>query len=111
MRPEDKITHITINCQVLLNRLSDELANKVFKQTLKQKAKTFLDELIKVEKIYNDFFDAKEESTVAVYDVYDNFMKEMAQVPIYDMESIAYVLQAYRKDPKSIQGITKKILK
>jgi hypothetical protein len=112
MTPTDKITHIVINCQVLNNRLADEIANKAFKQTLKAKSKVFLDELIKVEHgLYNSFFDAKEDSTVHVYDVYDNFMQQIAKIPIWEMENIGLILKAYEKDSKSIEGITKKILK
>ena len=108
----EKITHIAINAQVLLNRLHDQTAGNVFKQVLKHKAKNFIDELIKVEKtLYNGFFEAKEESAVQVYEVYDNFISDVASVAIYDMENISKIIQAYKKDPKSIEGIVNKILK
>lgn len=87
MTNEDKITHIVINAQILNNRLSDAIADKMFKQALKQKAKNFLEELISVEhKWYNEFFNNKENSTIDVYDVYDKFMQEIANVPIYEMK-------------------------
>lgn len=112
MTPTDKITHIIINAQILNNRLTDLNAQNVFKQNLKLKSKQFLAELIKVEKDwYDKFFDAKEQSTIDVYNVYENFINEVSKVPIWEMDNISKILEAYKKDPKSIEGITKKILK
>jgi hypothetical protein len=45
MTPQDKITHIVINSELLLNRLQDSVAEKMFKQALKNKAKNFIEEL------------------------------------------------------------------
>ena len=112
MTPTDKITHIIINAQILNNRLTDLNAKNVFKQNLKSKSKQFLAELIKVEKDwYDKFFDAKGQSTIDVYNVYENFINEVSKVPIWEMDNISKILEAYKKDPKSIEGITKKILK
>lgn len=112
MTPTDKITHIIINSQILNNRLTDAIGEKVFKQNLKLKCNHFLIELIKVEKEwYDKFFDAKEQSTIDVYNVYENFINEVSKIPIWEMENISKILEAYKKDPKSIEGITKKVLK
>jgi methyltransferase-like protein len=112
MTQTDKITHIIINAQMLNNRLTDSIGEKVFKQNLKLKCNHFLTELIKVEKEwYDKFFDAKEQSTIDVYNVYEKFINEVSKVPIWEMENIITILKAYQKDPKSIEGITKKIMK
>ena len=112
MTNTDKVTHIAINCQVLINRLNDKVADSYFKQKLKQTAKSFLQELFKVEKEYYDvFFDKSEDSTIVIYDTYNDFMQTVASVPIYHMENITAIIQAYQKDPKSIEGIVKKINK
>ena len=42
------------------------------------------------------------DSTIDVYNVYDNFMKKISEVPIYDMENISVIIDAYNKDKKSI---------
>lgn len=108
----NKITHIIINSACLFYRLHDAYCEKVFGQKLKQKAKIFLDELKIVEqKFYNDFLDKKEDSTCGVYDVYDNFIKEISETEIYDMQNITMLIKAYKKDKKSLEGICKKILK
>ena len=114
MTPVDKVTHIAINCEVLINRINDEKFDGYFnpkiKQSLRQKCKEFLQELYKVEREYYDvFFNKSEDSTVVVYDIYDTFMKTVASVPIYHMANITSIIEAYQKDPKSIEGIVKKI--
>jgi len=110
MTKTDKVTHIAINSEILINRLNDPIADGYFKQKLKQTAKLFLQELLKVEKEYYDkFFDKSEDSTIVVYETYDNFMKTIANVPIYHMQNITSIIEAYQKDPKSIEGIVNKI--
>lgn len=112
MTHTDKITHLVINAQVLNNRLSDALIQGIFKQSLKNKAKLFLDELLKVEAEYYDkFFNDIEDSTIQVYDVYEKFFNTISNVPIYEMENISTMLEAYKKDKKSIEGICRKILR
>lgn len=109
---QNTVTHVTINSQVLLNRLSDLNAERLFSKSLKLRAKQFLSELIKVESKWFDKFDDKEEnSTDYVYNVYDEFIEDVSSVPIYEMKNISIIIEAYRKDPKSIEGICRKILR
>ena len=42
---------------------------------------------------------------------YENFIKQISQVPIYDTENLLKMYEAYKKDAKSMNGITNKILK
>ena len=60
---------------------------------------------------YDNFFNSKETETSQVYEVYENFIKVISQVPIYDAENLLTMYEAYKKDPKSMQGITNKILR
>ena len=109
MTPHDNITHIAINSQVLSNRLSDERTKGVFSKNLKFTCNQFLKELQKVEEnIFDKFFDKNEESTVVVYDTYDKFI---SNIPIWDMQNLTRIIEAYHKDPKSIEGIVNKILR
>ena len=112
MTSHEKITHVSILSQVLQNYLGDDLANGFFKQSLKQSAKNFLNQLREVErKQYDSFFKKEEESTLVIYDIVDSFCKTISTIPIYEMQNIQSVLEAYQKDSKSIEGIVKKILK
>ena len=109
MTPHDNITHIAINCQVLLNRLADKRTEGVFTKQLKFHCNKFIEELVKVEKnLFDKFFSKNQESTVVVYDTYDKFISE---IPICDMQNLTKIFQAYKKDPKSIEGIVNKILR
>jgi hypothetical protein len=108
----NKITFITIASEVLLNRLFDAKSDGLFKQKLRQKASTFIDELKTIELgIYDNLDKAKSEQLSQVYDIYDGFINKISGVEIYDMENIMYIIEAYNKDPKSINGIVNKVLK
>jgi len=112
LRMSNKITFITIASEVLLNRLFDAKSDGLFKQKLRQKASTFIDELKTIELgIYDNLDKAKSEQLSQVYDIYDGFINKISGVEIYDMENIMYIIEAYNKDPKSINGIVNKVLK
>ena len=57
------------------------------------------------------FFNKVEGSTCEVYNIYDNYIKAIASIPIYDAHNIITIINAYKKDSKSIEGICRKILK
>ena len=107
----NKITHAVIVNQIALNHNEAIKHTPYYKKELKQKLNLLMPELIKAEKDYDEFFDKIEDSTSEVYQVYDEFIQAVASVPIWECKNITLVLQAYLKDPKSIEGITKKILK
>ena len=106
----DRITHTTILCQVLQNYLSDDLANGFFKHSLKSSANNFITQLQNVErKQFDSFHNELEESTNHIYNIMDDFFKTISEVPIYDMENIQSIINAYKKSPQSIEGIVRKI--
>lgn len=107
----NKITHAIIINQIALNRNEEIKHTPYYKKGLKQKLNLLMPELVKSEKDYDEFFDTIEDSTSEVYKVYDEYTKAVASVPIYDCKNITLIIEAYRKDPKSIEGICKKILK
>jgi hypothetical protein len=41
----------------------------------------------------------------------DEFLKVVAQIPVYDMKDIVRLIKANQVDEKSMQGIANKILK
>lgn len=111
MDTTNTITHSIIINQIALNHNESLRYTPYFKKDFKRKLNLFLPELIKCEPEYDAFFNAVEDSTSCVYDVYDNYIKEVASVPIWDCENISMIIRAYKKDPRSIEGICKKILK
>lgn len=108
----DAIVHVTLVSNVLNFYLCEGVAKDLFRQKLKQKVKTLSDELIEFEKqFYDVFFDKKEDTTAEIWEKIDQFYKVVSKVKIQDMENFKYILQAYQKDPKAINGIVNKILK
>ena len=108
----DKITTSVMSCQIALNQLEAIKHTSYYKQSLKNKINAVLPELIKAEaEHYDKFFEKESESTAQVYEVFENFVKRISQIPIYDMENIVTMIDAYNKDAKSMNGIVNKILR
>jgi len=107
-----KIITGVLAMQISSNILTDLQSAKVFKSSLKMHINNTINALKEVElEHYDNFFNAKENETASVYEVYENFIKVISQVPIYDAENLLLMYEAYKKDPKSMQGITNKILR
>lgn len=116
MTQKEQFTHKVITSvlamQISSNILTDLQSTKVFKNSLKMHINRAIDALKEVEvKHYDNFFNSKETETSQVYEVYENFIKIISQVPIYDTENLLKMYEAYKKDPDSMQGITNKILR
>ena len=107
-----KIITGVLAMQISSNILTDLQSAKVFKNSLKMHINNTINALKEVEiEHYDNFFKAKENETSGVYEVYENFIKVISQIAIYDTENILLMYEAYKKDPKSMQGITNKILR
>jgi hypothetical protein len=111
MEDVHKITHAIISSQITLNHLEEVKHTTLYRQTLKNKINLLLPELIKNEPYFDEFFSKVEDSTVQTYEAYDTYIKNIASVPIWECQNISMIIQAYKADPKSIEGICKKILK
>lgn len=110
-----KLTHIKLIAQILLNYLadfrSDNNKQKFFSGTFKNFVNTFILKLSEIEaKYYDNALTKEEEATTVCYDVVDDFIKIVASVPVWEMRNIETIINAYNKDPKSIEGICRKIL-
>ena len=106
-----KITHSIIANQIALNHNEAIKFTPYYKRELKQKINMLLPVLIKAEPDYDAFFSRIEGSTTEVYDVYNKFIESVASVPIWDCANITAIIEAYKKDPKSLQGLVNKILR
>ena len=53
----------------------------------------------------------KEEETVTLYDTFDKYVHSVSQVPLWEMENIKDLIDAYFIDPKSMTGVAKKVHK
>jgi len=109
--PVHLITHAIISNQIALNHNEAIKHTPYYKQDLKHKINILMPVLIKAEPEYDAFFNSVEGSTTQVYDAYDQFIKQVASVKIWDCENITAIIEAYKKDKKSLQGLVKKILR
>ena len=113
MIPENnRISHIVIACQVLSYYIQDMKANGWFKGILLKFVNNLIEKLKEVEwKYFDKMYGKEEEASTIVYDTYDNFIKTVACVPIWEMQNLTKIIQAYNKDKKSIEGIVNKIMR
>ncbi len=81
--------------------------NKVTHKHLKNTC----DNLKVINPYFNSFIKSQEDATFDVKAVYDSFIYELAKLELWDCENLIDILKAYQKDPNSIKGIAKKILK
>jgi hypothetical protein len=107
-----QLTNIIITSQILLNRLSDYKADYPLKLILKQNTNRLLENLKQIEKEYYDELDTVATDQMDVcYNVTDEFVQKISGVDLADMQNVMMIIDAYRKDPSSIEGIIKKILR
>jgi hypothetical protein len=107
-----QLTNIIITSQILLNRLSDYKADYPLKLILKQNTNRLLENLKQIEKEYYDELDTVATDQMDIcYNVTDEFVQKISGVDLADMQNVMMIIDAYRKDPSSIEGIIKKILR
>ena len=107
-----KLVHLIIIAQIMSNYITESIALKFLQGPFLNYVNNFRKKLWNIEKeYYEKVFDKEEQNTVDIYNTMDEFLKVVAQVPVYEMEDITCLIKAYRVDEKSMQGIAKKILK
>ena len=80
-------------------------------KSLKNRGNLFLKELIKVEYIYDEMYNDKEESCTEVTNIVQDLVIKIGELGFENYGQLSLMIDAYKKDPKSIEGITRKILK
>lgn len=109
---ELKVLHTAIAAQVLQNYIVDMKAENWFTGVFKNFVNNFLLQFKKLEsKFFDIYFDAKEDDTVKLYEVYDKYIQTIAQVPLWEMENVKDLIDAYFIDQKSMTGVAKKVHK
>lgn len=109
---ELKVLHTAIAAQVLQSYIVDMKAENWFTGVFKNFVNNFLEQFKKLEsKFFDLYFDHKEEDTVKLYDMFDKYIHTVAQVPLWEMENIKDLIDAYFIDQKSMTGVAKKVHK
>jgi hypothetical protein len=107
----DSIVHTLIAGELFKFYLNELRANNVLTKKTKFHANGFLEEFKKAEGILDNMFEISEIEAVNVSRVFEQYVETIAKPSISDFENIIAIFEAYEKDPKSINGICKKILK
>lgn len=109
---EAKLTHIKLLAQVLFNYIVDLKADNYFTGKFKMFVNSFILQLTEVEKKnFDKALELEEEAATITYNVVDQFYLKMSTIPVWDMQNINQIIDAYYIDSKSIEGITKKVLR
>lgn len=113
MIPQElKVLHTAIAAQVLQDYIVDMKAQNWFTGVFKNFVNNFLEQFKKLEsKFFDLYFNHKEEDTVNLYKAFDAYIHTVAQVPLWEMENIKDLIDAYLIDQKSMTGVAKKIHK
>lgn len=81
----------------------------------RQSEKNLLNRTIKVLRPYvlmSEVVDKEAEKPFEdIYNAHIEFLNEVSKVKLHESIDVANIIRAYKKDPKAILGITKKILK
>lgn len=116
MQPIERLTHIKVLAQILLNYLTDFKAESktksFFTGAFKNFVHNFISKLVEIETKYFDRAISKEEqATNVIYNIQDEFYKMAASVHVKDMRNYITMHHAYEKNKPSMEGICRKILK
>jgi hypothetical protein len=111
MKNKIKIAQSIVANQVAMNYLHEVRFTPYYKQRLKNLLNQVNEELEKAERQEYDVLDNEIEENNYVYYSVSEAVKEIAGVDVFRMPDIINILRAYKKDPKSVIGITNKILK
>jgi hypothetical protein len=102
----NKLISAIMTAQILNNQLFDLRVNNVFKQRDKQLINNALKVLENVEsKWYDKLCNNAEQQTFEVYDVYNSFIKQIANVPIFDMQVLMLLYRLYKDHPSKLQEL------
>lgn len=106
-----------ISQSIIANQIAYHLNHEIrftgyFKHKLKNALNLLDKELLKAEKEeFDKFFDQVETPTNELCEIQTEMVKEIASVGLIHFGNILEIVKAYKKNPKSIEGIVKKINK
>lgn len=107
-----KITQSIIANQVALDFNEQIKHTNYYKRSLKNKLNLLLKELIPLEKKEFDlFYENAEQACSDCHEAQRNMITELSSLEFYHFDNVRQIIIAYKKDPKSIEGIVKKINK
>lgn len=108
----DYLAGAVISSQVTLNFYERLKGTPFFRHRLKNALNLSIKELIKAERDeYDKLFDAKDDETSNITNNLSDVVDLLCKDGLSGFIVIGNIYRAWKKDPKSIEGITKKILR
>ena len=107
MTSTEKLTHAIISAnhtEFWLRQINSKQAEKnLLKRTIKALHPYVL--------MSDDINEKADKPFEDVYNEHIEMLEEISKVKLYESSEITAIIRAYKKDPKSILGLTKKILR
>ena len=117
VQPLQPDTLTKISQSIIANQIAYDFNHEIkftryYKQDLKQKLNQLQPVLAKAEREeYDKFFDCAERASSDTYKAMAEMVQEITSLGLFEFNNIKDIIQAYKKDPKSVYGIAKKVNK
>jgi len=111
MKLEEKIVHSILSCTLALHYTEQLKHTKFYVQKRKNLLNQILFELKKEEHLFNNLESVVSQQLIDIYNNFYDFINIAGKINIEESGEITAIIEAYKKDKKSMLGITKKILK
>lgn len=112
MLPQEKLIHAIISSSIAAHWLREIKHDSVI---TRQREQNLINKTIKTllpyEKQMEDIDNQVPKALEGCYDVYFDLISEVSNMPIHLSGEAKEVLKAFKKDPKSLISITKKVLR
>lgn len=97
--------------QILLNRLSDNIAENNFSNGLKYSAKTFVKQLEEVERNrFDKFFEHNSEYSKQIYGAMDEFYEKVSKIEIQSIPVFNFIIDLLETNPKELEKSINELL-
>ena len=110
MKIEEKIVHSIVSTKVNIHYNEELKRTAFYDKQVKMYGNRYLNHIIGKEKFFDGLEEAKEDQAITVHDVFYDYIKAVCAINIPDMAAVTSIIEAYLKDPKSIEGIVSKVL-
>lgn len=117
VQPLQPDTLTKISQSIIANQIAYDFNHEIkftqyYKQDLKQKLNQLQPVLAKAElEEYDKFFNTAERASSDTYKAMMEMVQEITSLGLFEFNNIRDIIQAYKKDPKSVYDIAKKVNK
>lgn len=111
----DSTTRTIIACEVARSYIEESLdiipAVTMDAKHLRNALRNATEKLKVIAPHIDDITVEKENEAYMCLGIFDQYVRTVSSIDIVNMEEVSFIIEAYKKNPKSLTGITKKVLK